>query len=433
MAIYLTNRLSNQIDIEALGYTKSVAKPAIIDNGPVLWSAVKPITPWSRHFFDGEVSSVSGERVCTWRDGNVTKSVVTTPGTGLSSENLRRWLPGVGGDWDTRNVYTPLWRDSTIGIASFDSLRLRTVAEAKTAGWDLGTLYAERRKTLELIKVLGPAVLRQAKRVLQSLKSADEAKRFLKQRGEDGAASWWLLDRYGVRPIFFDLISAYERLTRIHEELFRVVEMDWKSEQKQVSFDPGSISGFMTPSNYSHTGGQPASPIPGKGTSTTLRNYSARCGIGVKAMMNGKFTINPALTGWEMVPFSFVADWVLNIGDNILAWAPVVDRSLEYAWMTIRQDIHVSTTADFSGVNLFAGLAKPKSASAYYIGRTLSTVKCKSDIYAHTLSRVPLDLADIPYGLSSRFNLDWAKVADIAALMSANRSSWQKVLSRINF
>lgn len=44
-----------------------------------------------------------------------------------------------------------------------------------------------------------------------------------------------------------------------------------------------------------------------------------------------------AETAWELVPFSFVADWFANIGDTIAAWTPNVGIRQRASWVTVRE------------------------------------------------------------------------------------------------
>lgn len=430
--ILLTNRTYPNSDIESLGYGLSVAKPSLVDNGPVLFEKVKPITDWNRYFFDGEVASISGRLSTSWMDGSREKASASRTTTLLSNENSRRWLPGTPTSWNTGSTFSTLWLGGS-GVSDFDSLRLAAIAKAKSEGWDLGTLYAERRQTVEMLKYLIKNFMSLAKRILRSFSSYAEMQRFLKQRGDMGAGNNWLLLRYGLRPLVFDILEAYERLTRVHNELFRVSETTSSTKTDELVFDPGILSGVNLPSGWTHAGGIPANPLKGTGTMVTMRNISAKCGVGVQTVVSGKFTVNGALTLWELVPFSFVVDWVLNIGDNIVAWSPTFDRSLKYAWITIREELTMESTADFSGTNLYAGLAKPTSQTTnlFYRGRSTSTLRCNTVIFAHSYKRVKLDLADVPYGLDTRFNLDWWKTLDIAAMLSQQRSEWAKLIRKL--
>lgn len=433
MSVFLVNgSLGSAVDITAT-YGRSPGKPSVIDNGPVLYDAIKPITDWNRYFFDTEVASVGGLRSCTWVGvGPYANTVVQRAGTGRHREAEVRWLPGTATDWRTANTFSPLWV-GPLGPSSFDDLRLRGIAEAKTAGWDLGTLYAERRQTLAYIKQLVPAFFRQMKRARQDFGSWEAFREFLLRRGEQGASNNWLSLRYGLRPIVFDLMEAMERLTKNHDELFRITVQEVKTSSDQAYFNPGSISASMLPDGWTHSGGAAPSSRVGTGTVKVMRTYNARCGVGVKTLVKGKLTVNPALTAWEMVPFSFVVDWVLNIGDNILAWAPVVDRSLEYAWLTLKEEILYEAKASWVGP-ANCGMARPMSAPGnYYTGKGIFDANATTTIFARKFNRVRVSLADVPYGLAPQFNLDWFKVADLAAMLNQQSRDWARLRRTLTF
>lgn len=423
MAYYLQNRTYPGALISSLGYPLSVAKPDVVQ-GSSKSPTVKPVLPWERHFITSEECVVSGSRVVTFKDGATVKSTIPYAGTGLSDEKSQRWLAGTPTSWATSSAGCPLW--SGFGEHDFDGPILAAIAEAKTKGMDLGTILAERKKTVQLIKRLVPNLVRQTVNVLKSFASNEHMLKFMKDTGADSAGAAWLHARYGLRPLVYDVMDAHARYTQLSECLFRVTEKGNASRIESGSFDPGSINATGIPAGWTRAGGQPASPIQGKGYWECKRQASAICGIGVLTLVRGKFTVNPSLTAWELVPYSFVLDWVLNIGTNIKAWSPVFDRSLGYGWLTIKEDFVYSSGADFSGTNLYCGLAKPVGKTVYYIGRAVSDVKCLTTIRGFTFRRIILDLAHVPYFLGTEFNLDWMKATDLAALCNANRRSLRK-------
>lgn len=46
-----------------------------------------------------------------------------------------------------------------------------------------------------------------------------------------------------------------------------------------------------------------------------------------------------AETAWELVPFSFIADWFVNIGDTIAAWMPSAGITHLASWVTVIQTV----------------------------------------------------------------------------------------------
>lgn len=423
MAYYLQNRSYPGALISSLGYPLSVAKPDVVQ-GSAKSLTVKPVLPWQRHFITTEECVVSGRRVVTFKDGSTVRSTISYAGTGLADESSQRWLPGTPTAWATSSASCPLWNG--LGEHDFDGPVLSAIAEAKTKGMDLGTILAERKKTVELIKRLVPNLVSQTRNVLKSLVSNDHLLEFMRNSGTNGAGAVWLHARYGLRPLVYDIVDAHERYTRLSERLFRVTQRGNASRIDSGSFDPGSIYASGIPAGWTRAGGQPASPIAGKGFWECKRQATAICGIGVLTAVRGKFTVNPGLTAWETVPYSFVLDWVLNIGTNIKAWSPVFDRSLGYGWLALKEEFVYSSGADFSGTNLYCGLAKPVGKSVFYIGRAVSDVKCLTTIRGFTFRRIILDLAHVPFFLGTELNLDWMKATDLAALCNANRRSLRK-------
>lgn len=120
------------------------------------------------------------------------------------------------------------------------------------------------------------------------------------------AASTWLEYTYGWKPLISDVFTQAENLANYLTERANVVRRGRGSAKKTV--DKFVVSSTL-PYGY-----------PGK--ITTRFRAERRCSIVVKYKIAGQpsaldtFGItNPALVAWELVPFSFVVDWFLPIGN----------------------------------------------------------------------------------------------------------------------
>lgn len=66
-----------------------------------------------------------------------------------------------------------------------------------------------------------------------------------------------------------------------------------------------------------------------------------RAGVLVRAEIASKLAIwgltHPLETVWELVPFSFIADWFFNIGQTLASWTPEVGVLPLSSWSTVTQ------------------------------------------------------------------------------------------------
>jgi len=128
----------------------------------------------------------------------------------------------------------------------------------------------------------------------------------MNQRRLDFITQKWLEVRYGWTPLMH---SIYDSVEQMHKE----VKDTWVAVNGR--------SGVVKPFNE----------ISGLGTSTNVREWrrghiNYRVQIGCYFSMpnswnlNDFASLNPAIIAWELLPFSFVADWVLHVGSYLQAW-----------------------------------------------------------------------------------------------------------------
>lgn len=121
------------------------------------------------------------------------------------------------------------------------------------------------------------------------------------QRRMDYVSSKWLEERYGWTPLVHSIYTAADLI--FNREIERIIEVKGRSGVKT--------------SNTS---------FAGKGTwsdpyiSTISRqSYRTELTLAFKLPPKGQLydwtTLNPALFAFELLPYSFVADWVINISD----------------------------------------------------------------------------------------------------------------------
>jgi len=149
----------------------------------------------------------------------------------------------------------------------------------------------------------------------------NRARRFRASGGDmrQFAANTWLEYSYGWKPLIQDVYAQAENLSQILLSNENVLCTIRSSARTQRTYNE-----TITPNGlWQHR----------KEVTTTRRvRYTVRYAIpnGANSVGNVFGLQNPALVAWELVPFSFVADWFLPIGnflEGITAWNGLVFHS----------------------------------------------------------------------------------------------------------
>lgn len=120
------------------------------------------------------------------------------------------------------------------------------------------------------------------------------------------AAGAWLELQYGWKPLLFDIKNAAETLAdRLHDphsrrttaKVGKTVSSNWKDEGGLIEYAPR-----LRANRYLST----TSKLTASVTFELDYSASAATAVGIT---------NPALVAWELVPYSFVVDWFIPVGD----------------------------------------------------------------------------------------------------------------------
>lgn len=197
-------------------------------------------------------------------------------------------------------------------------------AEAGTKAWagiDKPVLEglveaAEWHKTMDLLKIRSDKLSKACRYILA--KNAGKTRKLAKGLGVIGDG--WLKYRYGIMPI----IKSMDALLQ-----------DWNGKivtTRRVSrgFANGSADSTNT---VSHSGGTFWSLSAANSWEVT---EDVRCGVLYdQYSKSNRYGFNlsdlPA-AAWELVPYSFVADWFVNAGDFIRAYTPKVGVEPRVSW-----------------------------------------------------------------------------------------------------
>jgi hypothetical protein len=134
------------------------------------------------------------------------------------------------------------------------------------------------------------------------------------------------------------------------------------------------------------------------------RDLSVR--VNVVARVEGQslnVLVSPTVTGWEMIPYSFVADWFVSVGDALKAWTLVASASRVYSSLGYKftEDGSSTVTNVTDGTGTYA-------TNPHASGGAQSKTECKI--------RVPLGNVNLIPRI--RVNLTTQRLLDAAALLS---------------
>jgi len=157
----------------------------------------------------------------------------------------------------------------------------------------------------------------------------------------------WLEYRYGWKPILSDADTAFTLAHQCLRTMSRRFLVARGQENAQFS---------TTRSFSDHPSAAPISAFTCTGSYTVSHEVRACAGViysvqnrtpvqAVEAILGTRAQDVPR-TAWEMIPFSFVADWFGNVGNWLQAITPNPDVTLQGSWVTM---------VDKSSVNLHGG------------------------------------------------------------------------------
>jgi hypothetical protein len=212
--------------------------------------------------------------------------------TGEVIGDLETWYSTSHYTYSKGRVFTSLWRlgeaDLETYYAEVDKTMLpiyvqKAASDAYSQGHDTLTFLVELKKSLALFGNLQERfrALLQAKNVARN----------------------WLEYRYGWRILYYDVIDIQKTLANLNGERERVSQHAGNSLPTRTVTDYDSVDwGWYDIRWVAHT----------------VLDVSLRGSV-VADFEPPKFQFNPFVTGWELIKFSFIVDWFLNVGQWLQA------------------------------------------------------------------------------------------------------------------
>lgn len=347
------------------------------------------------------------ERV--WPAGRAKPKLSWIPPTSASWREDR--IEACHGSWiyeDATNRYTRSgYFDSTIiggtgmsfGGSTFpithSSLRMRTLAQIEAQALtdclnrvqqgkvNLAQAFAERRQTANLVSgtarrlAAGINALRKGNvaGALRALGSPSNRNRLSTR----DIADQWLEIQYGWKPLLSDVYASVDRLRKKDEDISRYI-----MTAKRMVTEKSSRTDITTYSDSRRSQ-----------TSSYDRSYFVRLDYRVKhqvvASMSSMGVLDPLTLAWEILPWSFVVDWFLPIGNYLTAHSATQGLVFLGGSKTLRDYIVTDATWSAAGTR-----TKSLHASARSVEKSISrSVYVSSPTPKFPLVRDPFSTAHV--------------------------------------
>lgn len=222
------------------------------------------------------------------------------------------------------------------------------------------------------------------------------------QRRLDYVNSKWLEYRYGWMPLvhsIYDLVDALRK-----QRVSSWVYLEGRSGRKEQRIDiVGSTSSISNPRKRLKVDG----------------SYRAKLGANFSLPTGYEFSdftsLNPLLIAWELVPFSFIADWFVGIGQCLENWENYYLYRNRFMGGFMTRSAKEERTAS-SGYSVSTGIVythQGNPADQTYF----QSNKGNSDCTMTMMQRRVLTSLPTPYGPRVKANLKPKQFLDIAALV----------------
>lgn len=236
------------------------------------------------------------------------------------------------------------------GLATVGQLAPEALAEARLKDQDVLTSIAEIGKTVDLLKGAHTRVLSRAHRITRALRRKGKMDAIIPRSASHAAAvhrlrttadararnsfldafyDTWMEDRYGFRILGFEIESAIETWEKLKLGVGPVVKGGAEHSVESITSSTSQLVAGIKASGA-------AASYPSHYYSTVRKIQATRkVGLGYRYAINTMLTVDPVVTGLELLKFSFIADWFTNLGDIIRAYSPFGMGSVLWFWTSV--------------------------------------------------------------------------------------------------
>jgi hypothetical protein len=256
-----------------------------------------------------------------------------------------------------------------------DRAQIKLLTNLKNQDVNMAQVIAERRQT---VNTVGSAMTRLAKTLLEMKRGQfDKASKTLLPMSKKQLSNDWLAVQYGWKPLLQDIEGAIDYL---QSQTFDYIDVVGTVSE---DFDATLLNSNQ---NWCKTKVQST----GKVTVKLMARYKVTFQPQVDASRLG-FT-NPLALAWELVPYSFVADWFIPIGK----WLNTMDAALGLEFVEAHRTTFITETVraerSFGGVD-----GDGYTWDTLKTGFTSSKTYCSREILNSSLGGFPLPSFKNPF------------------------------------
>lgn len=380
------NRLETMTDYVSPGYFAKRRKGEFL-----------PVNDMEQHKSGVSLAQVGTAKVEHWNSGvHYVDGVYTAP----------------FGMWGHVHAFGATWSPAFLGSApslpGVSPVLTEALANARSKGFDVLTFLVELKKTLRLVAQFRDRTLKRAEKIADTISSnaVDPLAEF---------SATWLEGRYGWRILAYDLegiTEAFYKLNSTAPEFIRGYATETNTATHTIS---SYVSPFMIGRQTPSYGNLSFRPYGSFVIEQTMEKET-RAGVVLEALLDDLVEIDPLVTAWEVIPFSFIVDWFINVNEVLLAYSPFASENLLGAWTKTSERTTTSTSFQLlTGGNAGSWERKVTSGGGTYLFETIS-------YDADRLSASP------SANLSWKVNLDGFKITDLASIFL---SRWGGILGKI--
>lgn len=331
-------------------------------------------------------------------------------GVARNSSSRTYYRVEVDGNWN--NPDTPWAAAPSAPVVDGAVALQEALSRAQSDAYDALTFAAEFRKTVEGIATLRSRAMTIWDRFESRVRSANSKKRYRANEVVNILTEIWLSMRYEWRPLVYDMLSAQEALGRLAAGIEDPLQRAYASRDASPALNTANSTsqtiGFTDSAKGSING------VTNASFRTTTVERSVHACVGLQCVTREIYFTDPFVTGWELVPYSFVLDWFVTIGDMLTAFSPFATGELRYATLATKT---VTTRRSYNTMMWTSTMDN----------RTVEKQKGSEWIYiTEKYERVN---AEVKPTLAVDINLNVAKVVDLVSLwLTGNKKLTTRLL-----
>jgi len=347
----------------------------------------------------------------TWTGAPITHDHTKNDGT-----VLKMWLPGVRGDWFDASFLThaqvliPDTTNDDVNEQRLIDLAInQAYANIDPSEASALVSLAELRQTVNYIK----STLFQVTKIIKAIKRLDL--RVLRKEVEfEAIADTYMGLRYGLRPLLIDAEQAVKAFNAKRAVGTRKTARGSATDSAHLSKVLPVVYGHVE-----HLADGSQIDRDGRGYERNVhRSVVVRAGV----LYELAPISYPELKTWgfhdiasaafEVIPYSFILGWFVNLADTVAAWQPKAGVNILSSWYTIEREVidqTFFTYSDYNGRSYYADGSYPTITGHW--GKRFSQITAES-----SKERV---VSPNRAGLSLDINLDIFKLIDMTLILKS--------------